>query len=199
MKKGRQKIFFLTLAVGVFLTACGVNNTEELIRPGRLKILLEFTSSAYKIEKGDSLFLQARDFKVYRDSNFADVFQNPKQFLAYEDSIVSFNMLEAARKDSMVQVAYGSVPPLEYDSLKFLLVPGDVMRLEGNEYPITTDYTSLGDNVRFSTVVKISSKIRIQENKNTTLVIRFATERNVFRYLDRFVFAAVVDTFYFKK
>jgi hypothetical protein len=108
-------------------------------------------------------------------------------------------MLEAARKDSMVQVAYGSVPPLEYDSLKFLLVPGDVMRLEGNEYPITTDYTSLGDNVRFSTVVKISSKIRIQENKNTTLVIRFATERNVFRYLDRFVFAAVVDTFYFKK
>jgi hypothetical protein len=195
------KILFLSMLILLplfFLDGCGINDVERLRYPGRLKILLDFQTNDYQLTAGDSLYLQARDFKLYSDTNFADVFQNPEQFLPYEDSIVSFNMLEATRKDTLIQVAYGSVPPLEFDSLKFLTVPGETMILGGNTYPVSTNYSSLGGAADFSTVVKIESKIKIEENKTTTLIIHFITEENVFRYLDQFIYAAVVDTFFIK-
>jgi len=193
------KILFLSSLIVLsllFLESCGINDVERLSNPGRLKILLDFKTDDYQLLPGDSLYLQARDFKIYKDTNFADVFQNPKQFLAYEDSIVSFNMLEASRKDTLIQVAYGSVPPLEFDSLKFLTAPGETMTLGGNAFPVSTNYSSLGGNADFSTVVKIKDKIKIEENKTTTLIIRFIAEENVFRYLDQFIYSAVVDTFF---
>ncbi len=184
------------VALAVFIESCDVAQPEEMKQPGRLKINLIYQSEQTGIQETDSLFVQARDFKLFQDSCFADVFQNPNQFLAFEDSIVSFNMFETALKDSSVQVAYGSIAPVTYDSLLFLLAPGKWLKRDEDFFPITTDYRSLGAEDEFTNIVKITEKIKIEENKTTTLTIKFIIEDNVFRYLDQFIFIANVDTFF---
>ncbi len=188
---------FSVLLLLIFVNGCGLNEPEEIIKPARLRIFFKFSTDSYQLTDSDSLYLQAQDFKIYKDTNFADVFQNPNQFIPFRDSIVNFNMLKATLADTMIQVAYGSIPPLNYDSLKFLLAPGNQMRLGNNIYPISTDYSQLEGDVQFSTVVKITSKIKTIEDRTVNLIINFKAEDVVFRYLDRFIFNAKVDSFYF--
>jgi hypothetical protein len=189
-------MFFVTLVIVFSNQGCDVMQPEEMIQPGRLKINLIYTSRSSDIQATDSLFVQARDFKIFKDSTYANVYQNPNQFLPFEDSIVSFNVFEGVFKDSTIQVAYGSIASLTYDSLLFQLAPGQWLRRDNNFYPITTNYSTLGSDVNFTNIVKISDKIKIRENKTTTLTIKFVLEDNVFRYLDQFVFIADVDTFF---
>ena len=194
--KARLLFVFAALTIGSFSGGCDIAQPEKMTQPGRLKVNLIYESNLPGLSESDSLFVQARDFKLFKDSVFTDVFQNPNQFLAFEDSIVSFNIFETALKDSTVQVAYGSVAPMIYDSLLFLLAPGDFLRMDDNFYPITTDYGSLGAEKNFTNIVKITDKIEIKENKTTELTIKFIIEDNVFRYLDQFIFIANVDTFF---
>ncbi len=194
MKFILTNVFLIGLLITVY--QCQIMEPEPMIPPGRLKVLLEFKNNRYDLQPGDSLFAQARDFKLFKDSCFADVFQNPKQFLAYNDSVVSFNMLRAAMKDSVIQVAYGSIAPLHYDSLLFQIAPGNQLRLNSRTFPISTDYNNLGIANQYSTIVKIKHPISIRKKKTTVIKIVFALDKNIFRYLDHFIYSATVDTFF---
>lgn len=198
MKQAMKIILTSVFLFGLLFTVnqCKLMEPEPMTPPGRLKVLLEFKNDRYDLQPGDSLFAQARDFKLFKDSCFADVYQNPKQFLAYNDSIVSFNMLQAAMKDSVIQVAYGSVAPLNYDSLLFQIAPGNQLRLSSQTFPISTDYHHLGVSGQYSTIVKIKHPIAIHKNKTTVIKIVFALDKNIFRYLDHFIYSATVDTFF---
>ncbi|PIQ11636.1 MAG: hypothetical protein COW71_00185 [Ignavibacteriales bacterium CG18_big_fil_WC_8_21_14_2_50_31_20] len=199
MKHSLNSVYFISviLALITLLSACDVASPENVTASGRVKINLRFESSSkINIESKDYLYAQARDFKVFHGENYADVFQNPNQFLEYTDSIVTFNLLGAALKDSVLQVAYGSVPPITYDSLLFQIAPSEFIRLEGNRYPLTTNYNNLIIDNNFTKVIRIKDKIRVEENKTTTINIHLKVEDIVFRVLDDFVFSATVDTFY---
>ena len=197
-KKKYACLSFLFLFILVFISNCGVNEPDKMTPPGRFKVNLLFKASkSYNIQPTDSLFIQASNFILFKDTYYANVFQNPNQFLQYNDSIVGFNMLEAAYLDSSIQVANGSVAALQYDSLLFQMSPGDQVRLNSKLYPISTDYKNLGAINNFSTIVKINHKINVYENRTTTINIVFFIDNNVFRYLDQFIYDAKVDTFYF--
>ncbi|MEN8192323.1 MAG: hypothetical protein ABFS12_05870 [Bacteroidota bacterium] len=181
----------------LFLFGCDMTSPSDVIEPGRLKVELVYKAhEGYTYTTFDYLIAQARDFKIYNGKNFADVFQHPDQFFEYSDSIVFYNLLYASSIDTAIQVAYGSVPPLEYDSLYFQVAPSEFVIINWKIYPISTNYNSLPIENDFSKVVKIREKIKIEENKTTTLRIEFKLEENLFRMLDDFVFNAKVDTFY---
>lgn len=192
----RLKIIAIALLLFI-LSSCAVSEPEDVIAPGKLKVELVYSSSFNsQFSNSDFLFAQARDFKIFQDENYADVYQHPNQFLEFADSIVNFNIIRASIRDTAVQVAYGSIPPIEYDSLFFQIAPFEFARLEGQTYPVSTNYFELPIENNFSKVVKIISKIKVEENKTTTLKVHFKLEDNLFRILDDFVFSAKVDTFY---
>lgn len=188
----------LLLLMVLVVIGCDIVKPEEVIHPGKLNIKLVYSyGNNYGGWEYDALYVQARDFKIFNEDNFADVFQDPDQFLEIPDSIVLFNMLETAGTGNVIEVANGSLPPLEYDSLYFQITPVmDFVLLDRRFYPITTNYNSLSIENNYSKVVKIRDKIKIEENKTTTLVLEFKVEENLFRILDDFVFSATVDTFY---
>jgi hypothetical protein len=195
--KSNYYIISIILNLLILSNGCEISSPEDVIESGRVKVNLIFVSTGdIEISENDVLFTQARDFKVFNGQNFADVFQNPNQFLEYSDSIVTFNLLRAAKKDSVVQVAFGSVPPLTYDSLLFQIAPSNFIVLENNYYPLTTNYNDLIINNNFSKVIRIKDKIKVEENKTTTINVHLKVEDIVFRILDDFVFSAVADTFY---
>lgn len=199
LKNNATNINLLLLLISFLLltNGCEISSPEDVTSSGRVKVNLIFESTGdIKISENDVLLSQARDFKVFNGENYADVFQHPNQFLEYTDSIVTFNLLEATLKDSVVQVAFGSVPPFTYDSLLFQIAPSDFLILESNYYPLTTSYSNLIVENDFSKVVRIKDRIRVEENKTTTINIHLKVEDLVFRILDDFVFSAVVDTFY---
>lgn len=199
MKKAKQnlKLTFIILAIAVFVSSCNMVSPEDVKSSGRIKVNLIFNSTGeINIADKDILITQARDFKVFKGENYADVFQNPNQFLEYTDSIVTFNLLKAAKNGSIIQVAYGSVPPLSYDSLLFQIAPSNFLILENENYPLTTNYNELSIENNFTKVVRIKNSLIVNENKTTTINIEFKVEDLVFRILDDFVFSAKVDTFY---
>lgn len=196
----KTKILLLAqLVISSFIFySCEIVEPEEVKKPGYLKIQLKYNlGGAYNITEYDGILLQARDFKIFNDDNFADVFQHPKQILESSDSIKVFNMFLDAKNDSIIEVAHGAIAPLEYDSLYFQITPFlNFMAIDRRLYPITTSYENLPIENNFSKVVKIRDRIKISENKTTTLRLEFNVEENVFRVLDDFVFSAVVDTYY---
>lgn len=188
---------FIIITFGIAISSCDSVSPEDVINSGRVKVNLKFKSTGeINISENDLLITQARDFKVFKGENYADVFQNPNQFLEYTDSIVTFNLLKAAKKDSVIQVAFGSVPPMEYDSLLFQIAPSNFIILENEHYPLTTNYNELKIENNFTKVIKIKNKIAVNENKTTTINIELKVEDLVFRILDDFVFSAKIDTFY---
>ncbi len=188
---------FMLITFGIAISSCDSVAPEDVINSGRVKVNLKFKSiGEINISENDLLITQARDFKVFKGENYADVFQNPNQFLEYTDSIVTFNLLKAAKKDSVIQVAFGSVPPMEYDSLLFQIAPSNFIILENEHYPLTTNYNELKIENNFTKVIKIKNKIAVNENKTTTINIELKVEDLVFRILDDFVFSAKIDTFY---
>ena len=199
MKKAKQnlKLTFIILSIAVIVSSCNMVSPEDVKSSGRIKVNLIFKSTGeINIADKDILITQARDFKVFKGENYADVFQNPNQFLEYTDSIVTFNLLRAAKNESVIQVAYGSVPPLSYDSLLFQIAPSNFLILENENYPLTTNYNELSIENNFTKVVRIKNSLIVNENKTTTINIEFKVEDLVFRILDDFVFSAKVDTFY---
>ncbi|MBK7979289.1 MAG: hypothetical protein IPK06_04625 [Ignavibacteriae bacterium] len=199
MKKAKQnlKLTFIILSIAVIVSSCNMVSPEDVKSSGRIKVNLIFKSTGeINIADKDILITQARDFKVFKGENYADVFQNPNQFLEYTDSIVTFNLLKAAKNESVIQVAYGSVPPLSYDSLLFQIAPSNFLILENENYPLTTNYNELSIENNFTKVVRIKNSLIVNENKTTTINIEFKVEDLVFRILDDFVFSAKVDTFY---
>ena len=199
MKKAKQnlKFTFIILSIAVIVSSCNMVSPEDVKSSGRIKVNLIFKSTGeINIADKDILITQARDFKVFKGENYADVFQNPNQFLEYTDSIVTFNLLKAAKNESVIQVAYGSVPPLSYDSLLFQIAPSNFLILENENYPLTTNYNELSIENNFTKVVRIKNSLIVNENKTTTINIEFKVEDLVFRILDDFVFSAKVDTFY---
>ena len=199
MKKAKQnlKLTFIILSIAVIVSSCNMVSPEDVKSSGRIKVNLIFKSTGeINIADKDILITQARDFKVFKGENYADVFQNPNQFLEYTDSIVTFNLLKAAKNGSVIQVAYGSVPPLSYDSLLFQIAPSNFLILENENYPLTTNYNELSIENNFTKVVRIKNSLIVNENKTTTINIEFKVEDLVFRILDDFVFSAKVDTFY---
>ncbi len=190
-----SKTILLIIVAALLLAGCSLTDPDPITSPARLKINLLFKASAeYNIQPDDSLFAQASDFKIFTGEKFADVFQNPDQFLAYSDSIVGFNMLSAAYFNKTVQVAFGSVPPGNYDSLLFQMVPDDLLKLNSKFYPISADYDSLGSN-NFTRIVKIKHNFSLKEDHTTILNVYFNIKDNIFRVEDQFIYSAKVDTF----
>lgn len=192
------RIFYKLILFGILilLISCEITSPEDIVQSGRIKVNLIFISSSeINISENDFLITQARDFKVFKDKNFADVFQHPNQFLEYSDSIVTFNLLKAALNKLVIQVAYGSVPPLNYDSLLFQITPSNIIKLENIFYPLTTNYNNLVIKNNFTKVVKIKNIIKVEENKTTTINVYFKVEEILFRVLDDFVFSVVVDSY----
>ena len=174
-------LIFLTVLFT--LAGCDLTENDSITEPGRFRIWLSVNKPQnYSVQHGDSLEVSASDFRVFNGENYANVFQHPDQFLPSQDSVVSVNLLKNGLSDKYIQVAYGSLPPEDYDRFLFLLSPSPELILGAKTYPLR----SSGDNTK--TLIELQESVEIKENKTTNLYIRIDFEKTVYRLLDEFVF-----------
>lgn len=210
MKIIRNLLYALILLL--IVTACGITENEEVIQPGFLKVYITYDSP--QTSKDNVLLATGRDFILYNGEFYTDVFQDPEQFLLEERKFVDFNLfgdffafwfdstgtvidtikIPGANK---TQVAYGSIPPGNYDRLLFQISPKTELHINGKMLPIVTSNTALNVEIQdtISTVVKIQDNIKIESGKITSVHVKFDVSENVYRVLDQFVFNTKVKSF----
>jgi len=162
---------------------CSITENNEITEPGIFRVWITVENPQnYPIVDDDNLWVSIRDFRVFKGENYADVFQDPEQFLPSEKSIVSLNLFSKDLPGTYVQVAHGSIAPLNFDKFLFLISPLTELVLNGKEYPLR----SKGENT--NTLVELERSIVINENRVTDVFIKIDIEKTAFRLLDEFVF-----------
>lgn len=197
--------YIISIVLIMTLVSCGISETEEVTRPGFLKIHIDY--EAPETFENSVLVVSARNFVLYNGDYYTDVFQDPEQFLIDENVYVSFNLfgeIKTGGQDSLVipggsniQVAYGSVPPGSYDRVLFQIAPLTDLEIGGEIFPIVSSNDELNVEIpdTLSSLVAIEDLIKIESDKITNIKIKFDATENVYRILDQFVFNTKVKSF----
>lgn len=168
---------------------CDFTEVADLTEPGRVQIFLRYEMPPdYPVQPGDSLFVVTRDFRLYRDTTFADVYQHPDQYMFRNDSLVSVNLLDKSNENGLIQIAHGSVAPLEYDRLVFEMSPQNWVKISGKRYPLRR----AGEGA--STVFELNEHLPVRDNQTTKIYLTLAVHRVLYRLADEFVFLARADS-----
>lgn len=191
MKIKLLSVFFI-LCITLFFTSCGISEADEIKEPGKIKIVINFDYDSNF--EGGILLTKARDFTVFNNEKFAPVYQTPEQFLAYEDSIKTFNIFGEIKGiypgGKNLRVAYGYLPEGVFNQVKFQITPNGDLTLNGLKYPIVKNNAELSHKIeeKISSLVELNEKIEIKSGRTTVVTINFYAKDCIYRVLDQFVF-----------
>lgn len=177
------------LLVSLAGAGCDFTEVADLTRPGRVQVFLQYEMPEdYPVQSGDSLFVVTRDFRLSRDTTYAEVYQHPDQYMFRNDSLVSFNLLDRGNENELIQIAHSSVAPLQYDRLSFEMSPLDWVKVTGRRYPLRR----AGEGA--STFFELEEPITIREDETTQIYLTLSVPEVLYRLADEFVFLARAET-----
>ena len=185
------KFFYLIfLTFLIFMFSCDVPVSEnEVDDPGYIRVWVQFEipeNSAFgqEVQENDSLKVQCTNFRLYNDSLYTNFYQEKDQFQQDRTKAPKINML--GQIDTTYRVAYGSVPALEYDELRFQMSPLDTsFVINGKSYPLTYQ----GEYA--NTTVSIENIFDLEQEKTTDVYITFRVDKGITRVKDQFHFNTV--------
>jgi len=167
-----------------------MTKVTDLTEPGLVQVILRYEMpSDYPAQPGDSLVVVTRDFRLYSDTTYAEIFQHPDQFMFSLDSLVSVNLLDISGAGAPVQIAYSPVAPLEYDRLIFEMSPPEWVKINDKTYPLRR--TGMGAG----TVVEVVEPITVLEGQTTVVHLTIAVHKALYRLGDEFIFLAHADSY----
>lgn len=176
------------LVLGWAAGGCDFTKVDDLTEPGRVQVFIRYEMPAdYPVQPGDSLYVVTRDFRLLRDTTYAEVYQHPDQYMFRNDSLVRVNLLDRSREGELIEIAHSSVAPLEYDRFAFEMSPLDWVTVSGKRYSLRRS----GDGA--STVFELDAPITIRENETTQIQLTLSVPNMLYRLGDEFVFLARAD------
>ena len=188
-KKLLPNILITLMAILFFTSGCGITDQNDITKAGLLRVWISFDiPDNYPVIPGDSLMVQARDFRIFNGNYYTDVYQHPEQFLPSEFGLVITNFFDKELEGKHIQVAHGAIPPVTYDRFLFQLSPADWLWMNNKRFPLR----SIRENTK--TLVEIEETFVVKENKTTNVYLNVDIEKSVYRLLDEFVFNATIDS-----
>lgn len=180
--KGKYKIFFLPLCLGLLTLSCTKNLTKSP-NPGVFMLILTNNPGRFTPGEDDSLMLQISQVRVYRaNGDYARIYE---RLDSYRDQIRTVNGFEL-NEDKPDTIGETYLPPEQFTEISLTVnLAADDLTLNGQRFPV-----SMPDSI--NPVVRLEHNFRIEENKTTEVELELQADSSLIQESFYYIFKPVI-------